>query len=202
MTSDNSTIKRTERKEPAPPFLKLAYRNRGLLVGLPVIFAIFWRGGEYPNELATWVAASVIFAVGLWIRIWAQQHLHFRLKVGMSLTSTGPYALMRNPIYIGNTLICIGLVVASGLLWLVPIMLLVCMLTFTFVVRFEELYLLARYGEPYVEYMKEIPRWLPKWPKGYKPAFVTEHLKASVATEAYNLLFLIPFILKSMLLGR
>ena len=152
------------------------------------------------NHAPAWIAAGIVFALGLWIRIWAQQHLRFRITRNMVLTRTGPYGLMRNPIYVGNTLICLGLVIASQLLWLVPITLLVCMGVYAAVVRHEERKLARVYGEPYVEYLNEVPRWMPKRPAGYRPEWINDQLKPSLRAEAYNLLLLVPFILKELFL--
>ncbi len=181
------------------PYLqRLAYVYRGLLVCLPLIAAVFCTWNEYRNHLIAWIAGGIVFGLGLWIRIWSQQHLRFRLRTGMKLTQTGPYELCRNPIYIGNTLICLGLVTASGLLWLVPITLATCMITYGLVVRHEERKLTRMYGDPYVQFLSEVPRWVPKPRKGYRPSFVTDQLKPSVRAEMYNLLLLAPFILKEI----
>jgi protein-S-isoprenylcysteine O-methyltransferase Ste14 len=52
--------------------------------------------------------------------VWAQKHLGYRLKITQSVPTAGPYALLRNPIYIGNTLVILGAVVMSEVLWMVP----------------------------------------------------------------------------------
>jgi protein-S-isoprenylcysteine O-methyltransferase Ste14 len=165
-----------------------------------VLLATFCTWHEYLNHSMTWAAGGVVFGMGLSIRIWSQQHLRFRITRNMILTRTGPYALMRNPIYVGNTLICVGLVIASKLLWIVPITLLVCAGAFALVVRHEERKLTRVYGEPYLEYLREVPRWLPRWQPGYRPAWITDQLRPSIRAEAYNLLLLIPFILKDLFL--
>jgi protein-S-isoprenylcysteine O-methyltransferase Ste14 len=183
---------------PIPRLQRLAYLYRGHLVCVPLIVAIFCTWHEYDHHAPAWVAAGIVFGVGLWIRIWAQQHLRFRITRNMVLTRTGPYGLMRNPIYVGNTLICLGLVVASQLLWLVPVALLVCMGVYTAVVRHEERKLTRVYGEPYAEYLNEVPRWFPKRPDGYRPEWINDQWKPSLRAEAYNLLLLVPFILKEL----
>ena len=185
---------------PIPNLQRLAYKFRGHLVCLPLLVAIFCAWHEYENEPVVWTVAGVVFGLGVLIRLWSQQHLRFRITRNMILTRTGPYALMRNPIYIGNTLICVGLVIASELLWLIPITLLVCAGTYALVVRHEERKLTRVYGAPYLEYLREVPRWFPKWQPGYRPAWITDQLRPSIRAEAYNLLLLIPFILKELFL--
>ena len=181
---------------------KSFYNYRGALVSPPLLFAMFSTWREWENEPAVWILAGVIFMLGVGIRIWSQQHLRFRLRMGMNLTNTGPYALLRNPIYVGNTLICLSMITVSELMWLLPVQLALCIFTYAMVVRYEESHLTGLYGEPYREYLEQVPRWIPRVPSGYKPGFITPHLLASIRTEAYNVLLLVPYILKELLWGR
>ena len=72
--------------------------------------------------------------------------LHYRLKMRKVLTSTGPYAWVRNPIYIANTSMLVGLTCTSEHFWFVPIMLLWCAVVYHYVVRREESHLRDKYG--------------------------------------------------------
>lgn len=176
-----------------------AYRFRGALVAIPLVASVFCTWHESENAPFVWAAAIVVFAMGLAIRIWAQQYLHFRLAMKMVLTTGGPYSLVRNPIYIGNTLICLGVTIASKLLWMVPITLLMCLVVFKYVVRYEEAYLIDRYGDEYRAYQQQVPRWVPRFPHSAQKLWAPHYLGRSVKTELYNLLFLIPAILKEVL---
>jgi len=117
----------------------------------------------------------------------------------MNLTVTGPYALVRNPIYIANTLICIALTLASEVLWLLPVTILTCAIVYTLAVRHEEGKLVEQYGDAYVGYQRRVSRWVPRWPNGLKPRWTRDYLRASLAGEAHNLLFIIPLLLKELL---
>ena len=181
------------------PISRIAFRYRGILVSLPLIVALISTWEEYENDVAIWTVAGIIFAIGFGLRIWAQQHLHFRLRMKMDLTSTGPYALARNPIYIANTAICLAVTVASEALWMLPITFLNCCLVFHFVVKHEEQNLLKKYGDQYAEYLQQVPRWLPKLSALPKVNWSSAFLVPSVKAEAYNLLFLVPPILKELL---
>lgn len=169
------------------------------MVSVPILIGIFCRWHESDNVLAIWSVACIVFAAGMAIRIWAQQYLHFKLHMKMVLTTGGPYSLVRNPIYIGNTLICMGLTMASKMLWLVPIALLTCGAVFFFVVRSEEKYLTGLYGDAYAEYTKQVPRWIPKFPGRIEKLWSPHYLGVSVRAELYNLLFLVPLIVKELL---
>jgi len=146
----------------------------------------------------TWTVGGIVFAIGVAIRLWAQQNLHFRLPMEEDLTTSGPYAFVRNPIYIGNIIISISLNIMSGILWLLPITLITGCVVYSVAVRYEEGYLLGRYGEPYAAYMKRIPRWIPRL-SGAKFSWTTDYLGASLKAEAHNLLFIIPLIAKDVI---
>lgn len=185
-----------------PQIRARAFRLRGTLVGVPVILAMFLPPQEFIEDKLVWTVAIAMFMVGLGIRIWAQQHLHFRLRTGKKLTLTGPYQFVRNPIYIGNALICLSLVVASEVFWLLPVTLIICMLTFWLVVGHEESVLANLYGDEYNGYLKRVPRWIPRIRKPRAPIWSAEYLSPSIRVEVYNLLFLIPFIAKELLDNR
>lgn len=188
-------------KKTNPPSEKMhfAYRHRGELAALPLVVAVFCSWREYENGPLTWAVAAVLFCMGLAIRIWAQQHLHFRLAMNMQMTTTGPYMFVRNPIYIGNTLICMGLTIASELLWLLPITILVCAVAYSLAVAYEESWLELQYGDAYADYKRRVPRWTPRLTKGCRLQWSSDYLRASVLAEAYNLLFIVPLVLKEFL---
>ena len=177
--------------------LRFFYNNRGVLASLPLVAALFLTYGESANGLACWTSGLLIFALGLFGRIWAQQHLHYRLKMAIDLTRTGPYAFVRNPIYISNTLMSVGLVVVSRVLWLVPITILWCVVIFSIVIRNEESRVFKAFGQPYLAYREEVPRWIPR-PSKRPLGLVNEHLAHSIRAELYNLLYLLPFLIKEI----
>jgi protein-S-isoprenylcysteine O-methyltransferase Ste14 len=77
--------------------------------------------------------------------------------------AAGPYRRVRNPMYIGG----IGLLAGLGLYLRSPAILLLsaifCVLAHVFVTRVEEPGLRKKFGAAYEEYLKTVPRWLPKW---------------------------------------
>lgn len=175
----------------------LFFKYRGLLVTPPLALSLFWPISQTAIDHLIWPVGLTIFLIAVFGRIWAQQHLHFRLKRSVTFTDTGPYSFVRNPIYIFNTLGCVGLTVVSHTLWMVPITLFWCVMIYHFVVRDEERSL-VQYGEAYEAYRKRVNRWLPaRFDR--PPVFVNEFLAASIRAELYNAFFLIPFVIKELL---
>lgn len=177
--------------------LRFFYKQRGVLAAPPLIFAAFWLGGRVENTFLTWGLGLFVFALGLWGRVWTQEHLRYRLKTQMILTRTGPYNFVRNPIYISNTLLFAGLVFTSRVLWLVPVTVLWYAVLYSFVVREEEQRLLRDFGDKYKNYLDETSRWFPRG-RGKLELF-NSFLFPSVKIESYNLLLLIPFVVKEFL---
>jgi protein-S-isoprenylcysteine O-methyltransferase Ste14 len=141
--------------------LKTIYRWRGLLAALPIIFSIFCFVGEYEDNWVIWPLGLLLFGLGWAVRMWAQKYLGYRLRIKRSVTTSGPYALVRNPIYIGNTLVILGAVAMSKILWMIPVALLWCGIVYSLVVRYEEQQLAVQYGREYLDYLAAVRRWLP-----------------------------------------
>jgi protein-S-isoprenylcysteine O-methyltransferase Ste14 len=175
---------------------QIAYRFRGLLMSPPYIIGIFCSVYETKMHWLTWPLGISIFLVGMMLRVWAQEHLHYRLNIKKFLTTTGPYSVTRNPIYVGNIFMCLGAIITSKLLWFAPIALFYSFSLYSLVVHHEEEHLLRKYGEPYQTYMSEVPRWLPRTMTFRNVDLINKYFLASVGAEIHCLLALLPFILK------
>jgi hypothetical protein len=127
-------------------------------------------------------------------------HLHYRLKIRKTLTTTGPYALVRNPSYLGNTIIVSGVCMMTGMFWFVPIQLLYCAVVYGLVVRYEEAYLAATFGAPYLEYRSAVSRWLPKWRASRSVPDMGTYWVPSLLAEAHNLLYLLLVAFKDLVI--
>ncbi len=181
--------------------LRLIHRFRGELASLPLIFVFVWPRFETEAEYLIWPLGIIVFLAGTAVRLWAQQHLRYRLKGLRELTTSGPYQFVRNPVYIGNILICLGLTVISELLWFLPITFIWCVTVYSFAVRFEEKSLLKCYGSSYLEYVSNVPRWLPRNLHLRNLGIRNKYLLSSTLAEIHCLLLLLPFILKEVLSG-
>jgi protein-S-isoprenylcysteine O-methyltransferase Ste14 len=99
----------------------------------------------------TWGSLSVGIPVALAgeaLRLWAAGHL----EKGREVTSSGPYRLVRHPLYIGSSLMGVGLAVASANLVVILLVIGYLALTLTVAARAEERHLESRFGEAYERY--------------------------------------------------
>ena len=178
-------------------WLERAYRFRGVLMAPPYLFCLLVFAGETEHDAVIWRIGLTVFFIGVAIRVWAQVHLHYRLRIHKTLTTTGPYSLVRNPIYIANTTMLLGLTVVSELIWFLPLMLAWCVLVYRFVVRREEAHLTEKYGAPYVSYLQTTSRWVPRFgSRGLRPEMARRFLLPSLVAEAHCLLLVIPLVAK------
>jgi len=82
------------------------------------------------------------------IRIWAAGHLNKSREV----TRSGPYRFVPHPLYLGSSLIGIGLAIGSGSAAVVAIVAVYLLVTLTAAIRSEEAFLRQKFGDAYDDY--------------------------------------------------
>lgn len=122
-------------------------------LGFLLIAAFFLLAA--PNR-ATLILGLPIALVGLAIRGWAAGHL----AKDRSLATGGPYAFVRNPLYLGSLISAIGFALASGVWWLPLAFALVFSLVYLPVMELEEQHLLKLFPGS-AEYVERVPLILP-----------------------------------------
>lgn len=149
----------------------------GVIAPPPIIFLIFLAGGWTLGNLIgepslglpdLWRRgiALVLIAFGLIVEGWAAG-LFRRAgtavkpwKPSTALVTNGIYALSRNPIYVGFTIIYAGLAIGLDSP-LAAAMILPCLIVIDrFVIVREEAYLERKFGQPYSAYKDKVRRWL------------------------------------------
>ena len=76
------------------------------------------------------------------------------------LITTGPYAYSRNPMYVGWTLIFLGIIFIINSLYSLGLLMIVLIYTHCFVIRPEEVMLQKKFGEAYKAYKKNVRRYI------------------------------------------
>lgn len=109
----------------------------------------------------TWkslLLGGAICVPGLILRTIASGHV----QKNTCLTTTGPYACTRNPLYLGSLVLAGGFAVAGRSLWVALVMVALFAGIYWPVVEAEEEFLRLRFPE-FVEYERRVPRFLPRW---------------------------------------
>jgi protein-S-isoprenylcysteine O-methyltransferase Ste14 len=119
------------------------------------------------------------------------------------LVTYGIFAWARNPLYIGNFLIWMGFVTISGVLWFLPIAVLLFALEYELIVRYEEGVLESIFGREYLDYKQETPRWIPRPPRNAQPVgeyHWGEAFKSEISTFLQYAVLLLAFWVKSQVM--
>ena len=132
---------------------------------LPLVAALLFIPPPADAAGSLWIIGAVVVAIGDAIRLWAVLHIGAISRTRSDrlgpLVASGPFALVRNPLYLGNILLWAGFAIAARLVWLAPIIVVLLALEYHAIVRWEEGLLAERIGEPYRQYMARVSRWLP-----------------------------------------
>jgi len=123
--------------------------------GFLLVAAFAWLSQPSVQSLAYGLPVGVL---GLFVRGWAAGHL----EKNMQLAETGPYAYVRNPLYIGTLLVAAGLVAASRRWILAAIFAAVFLLIYLPVIQLEEQHLRKLFPE-YDSYARHVPALIPSW---------------------------------------
>jgi protein-S-isoprenylcysteine O-methyltransferase Ste14 len=129
---------------------------RRIRVPLGFAFAAVYIWLAHPAK-ASIALGTIIALSGLVIRALASGHV----QKNELLTTTGPYAYTRNPLYVGSIVLAIGFLVAARSWWMVLIALVMLIAIYLPVIRSEEKFLHERFPE-YEEYSRRVPRLFPR----------------------------------------
>lgn len=153
------------------------------LTPVPVIVllaVLLWRSRSAPGPGGLAVD-RLLDAVGLVIAL-AGQVLRFytlgQVQDGTSgqdnflraktLNTRGPYAHVRNPLYVGNLGIILGLLLVAHDPWVTLLALAFFFGQYFFIIRAEEAFLEKEHGEAYREFLRRVPRWVPRLTPAYE----------------------------------
>jgi protein-S-isoprenylcysteine O-methyltransferase Ste14 len=168
------------------------FRHRTSLP-LPIALAIVVLPiGESPPSAAFIAVGIAITAAGEALRLWGVHHIgaisRTRSERLGPLVDTGPFALLRNPLYIGNIALWVGFAIAARLPWLAPVSVVLLGVEYHLIVKWEERLLEERLGEAYRDYVKRVPRWLPvsTFHRGDREDRREKDFSASSAASAVN----------------
>jgi protein-S-isoprenylcysteine O-methyltransferase Ste14 len=121
-----------------------------------------------------YIAGLAIAAIGEATRFWAAGHLDKNTR----LTTSGPYAWTRNPLYFGSSLIGLGFALATGRLEIVAVVLVLFVAVYVPVMRREAAGMAKAFPEEYQEYSDRTPLFLARPPSSAtrSGAFSSERL--------------------------
>jgi len=136
------------------------------------LYASWWLGengmawplsvaGSFQEPIG-WLAVAAGLALLLWavLTLWRFRTTVNPYRAATHLCVSGPFRFSRNPIYVGDWLIYLGLMLILHTAWPILFAPVVWLIIRHGVIRHEEAHLTARFGAEYVDYLNKVRRWL------------------------------------------
>lgn len=144
----------TDELQDAPlPFMENWSRvARRIRVPLSFIFAFAYLWAAHPTRESL-LAGGLLLVPGLLLRGLASGHV----QKDRELTTSGPYAYTRNPLYLGSLIMAAGFVIAAQNPWILVMLVVMFAVIYVPVIAGEERYLRKTFPE-YEDYVRHVPR--------------------------------------------
>jgi protein-S-isoprenylcysteine O-methyltransferase Ste14 len=136
-------------------------------VALAIGFLLQWIAPRpiMPSNGHYWLG-GILLASGVFLATWGRRVMD-RAGTNVNptlpstaLVATGPFGFSRNPLYVALTLMYVGLSLLANGLWVLVLIVPVMVLMHFGVVRREERYLEAKFGDAYRDYRSHVRRYL------------------------------------------
>jgi protein-S-isoprenylcysteine O-methyltransferase Ste14 len=176
-----------------PKLLKARQRHSRifavLMVALLLVSAPDMAAGEFPRECMLWLGYFLVI-IGALGRGYCSAYIGGRKND--VVVREGPFAVVRNPLYVFSFLAMVGIGLQSGMLTILILLVGAFMLYYPAVVAKEENFLRHKFGEAYLKYTQEVPRWIPNLKLWNEPALVESQPKFLRKTLMDAAIFFIP----------
>ena len=147
---------------PWPPLIYLA--AIAIAAALGIVYPLPWIGGLLADLLFVIGGLVLLAVIALWFTA-------FRTMVSAKtpinpngipthLVTTGPFSVSRNPIYLANSLLLIGIGLVGGLAWFLLLTFAASYAVSKLAIEREEKLLAAKFGKRYRDYEKKVRRWI------------------------------------------
>jgi protein-S-isoprenylcysteine O-methyltransferase Ste14 len=151
------------------PFRAFVFKNRGALLAIPAVWLAL-RGR--PSAFSTALGLPIAFA-GEFLRCWAVGYSGVTTRsdrvTAPEFVSNGPYAHLRNPLYVGNFLTALGFTIAfTGALparsraSVMTLSLGFMAAVYSVIIPHEEAFLAKEFGEDFALYLERVPPIIPR----------------------------------------
>ncbi len=150
----NSKLGRRQRQR-----IQMLWGVNILLVGLALFVQAEASPGSFSHELIEDVGAKLI-AVAILGRTWCALYIGGRKL--HELVKSGPYSVVRNPLYIFSCMGAFGVGLGTASFVFAAVMTLMAALVFRSIIQIEEEILEERFGASFTEYKTRVPRLWPR----------------------------------------
>ena len=146
---------------------RLLFRLRSLTPIPFILILIYFAQPTFTSALI----GAIPLILGECLRLWAVGYAGGTtrartLGTASDLVTTGPYAHVRNPLYLGNLLLSLGVCVIANVYWMIVVLLVGYFAQYLPIIASEEAYLREFCGTTYQTYYVAVPRFIPRL-RGY-----------------------------------
>ncbi len=154
----------TDDAAPRPKLLK-ARQLHSRIFAVAAVVAICCIAPELPvhsfaRHMMLWLGYALVI-LGAFGRVYCSTFIGGRKN--KRVIRSGPFSVVRNPLYVFSFIATAGIGLQSGMLSLTALLLVAYIIYYPFVVRKEEAYLRHKFDESYEVYLREVPRWIPNF---------------------------------------
>jgi protein-S-isoprenylcysteine O-methyltransferase Ste14 len=175
---DLDAASENKRREGGVSFRQVAQRIR-VSAGFVLAPLLFISARPTPGSLA---AGAFVAIIGLAIRAWASGHL----KKNQELTTSGPYAHTRNPLYLGTFLLGVGVAVGGGTPWFVALFAVLYLIIYVPVMFAEADTMRELFSMEYPEYSDQVPLFVPRFTPYRAPFFSSDGTRTDRTRPIYR----------------
>lgn len=177
----------------APKLLKARQYHSRIFAGLAVTFLLVtapeMAAHEFPRECMLWLGYALVIA-GAMGRAYCSAYIGGRKND--VVVRGGPFSVVRNPLYVFSFLAVAGIGLQSGMLTLFVLLAAAFLLYYPAVVAREEAFLAQKFGNDYLQYMHDVPRWIPNLRLWNEPDAIESHPRFIRRTLMDAAIFFLP----------
>jgi len=142
------------------------FARQRVRIGYVLAVVVLYFSRPEPRSI---LIGACVGLLGLAVRAYAAGYLHKQAV----LTTAGPYARTRNPLYFGSSILALGAAIAMNSWLSAALLLFYFALVYTLVMRREEIELRGHHGSEFDAYAKSVPLFFPRLSAAKQPTATT-----------------------------
>lgn len=161
------------------------------LAAIPVIYFTdySWMDNDEVNYYILLGVAALVSFLGQYVRAVAigtsnknTSGRNTKEQVAEALNTKGIYSTVRHPLYLGNYLMWIGIVIYTGNIWFLLLVSLLFWLYYERIMFAEERFLERKFGEDYLNWSLKVPAFIPSF-RNYEKSPIPFSMKTILRRE-------------------
>jgi protein-S-isoprenylcysteine O-methyltransferase Ste14 len=175
---------------------KFVFKNRRFIhitvAILPIPFKVYFEG---TSTLLLWIVGFLLMLSGIAFRIYTAGYLQGKHTtttiIADYMCTSGPFAYIRNPLYLGNFVIGLSLAVAFNEWYGYLVFAIHYIGVYTILISYEEKFMAEKFGAAFAEYRAQTRRFIPRLKPFKGSSRITPDFKVGFWSEKYYFLLLL-----------